>query len=95
MLLQKVIIIHSLIYNCRLGKLRTALSFLEKALDIETSLIYHSSKADTHLNICAVLSQLNRHDLALHHAQSAIMIVQSNLLKAFLPKREKLSESEE
>lgn len=32
---------------------------------------------------------MNRHDLALHHAQSAIIIVQSNLLKAFLPQRAK------
>jgi len=29
---------------------------------------YHSSKADTHLNICAVLSEMNRHDIAMHHA---------------------------
>jgi hypothetical protein len=51
-----------------MGKLRTALQYLEKALDIEQTLPYHSSKADTHLNICAVLSQLGRHDLAYHHA---------------------------
>jgi len=31
--------------------------------------------ADTHLNTCAVLSQLDRHDLALLHAHEAIMIV--------------------
>ena len=40
------------------------------------------------MNICAVLSQLGRHDLAFHHAQNAIIIVQANLLKAFLPKRD-------
>jgi hypothetical protein len=40
----------------RLGKLRIALQYLEKALDIEQSLPTNSSKADTHLNICAVLS---------------------------------------
>ena len=28
----------------------------------------NSFKADTHLNICAVLSGMGRHDLAMHHA---------------------------
>ena len=46
-----------------------------------------SFKADTHLNTCAVLSQMGRHDLAMNHAQNAIMIVQSSLLMVFLPER--------
>lgn len=70
------------------------MQYLERTLDIEQTLPSNSSKADTHLNICAVLSQLGRHDLAYHHAQNAIIIVQANLLKAFLPKREKLIETE-
>lgn len=74
--------------------MRIALQYLERTLDIEQTLPSNSSKADTHLNICAVLSQLGRHDLAYHHAQNAIIIVQANLLKAFLPKREKLIETE-
>jgi tetratricopeptide (TPR) repeat protein len=78
----------------RLGKLRIALQYLERALDLEQSLPSNSSKADTHLNICAVLSQLGRHDLAYHHAQNAIIIVQSTLLKAFLPKRSERTSSE-
>lgn len=44
-----------------------------------------SFKADTHLNLCAVLSIMGRHDLAMHHAQSAIMIVQSSLLMELMP----------
>jgi len=44
-----------------------------------------SFKADTHLNTCAVLSLMGRHDLAMHHAQSAIMIVQSSLLMELMP----------
>ncbi|CDW79018.1 UNKNOWN [Stylonychia lemnae] len=84
----------SMTYNNIACKLRSALTYLEKSLEIEQTLPYHSSKADTHLNICAVLSQMNKHDIALHHAQCAIMIVQSNLLKAFLPKREKMVETD-
>lgn len=30
---------------------------------------------------------MGRHDLAMHHAQSAIMIVQASLLMVFLPER--------
>eukprot|EP00347_Sterkiella_histriomuscorum_P006593 403352176 len=75
-------------YYRKQGKLRSALQYLEKALEIEQTLPYHSSKADTHLNICAVLSQMHKHDIAMHHAQSAIIIAQSNLLRAFLPNRE-------
>ena len=44
-------------------------------------------KADTHINTCAVLSTLGRHDVALNHAYSAIMIIQASLLMAFLPDR--------
>jgi len=44
-----------------------------------------SFKADTRLNTCAVLSSMGRHDLAMHHAQCAIMIVQSSLLMELMP----------
>jgi len=39
--------------------------------------------------MCAVLSQLGRHDAAMEHARRAIMIVQSTLLMHFLPNKEK------
>lgn len=35
--------------------------------------------ADTHLNICAVLSQIGRHQGALEHAQSALILLQEEL----------------
>jgi tetratricopeptide (TPR) repeat protein len=35
--------------------------------------------ADTHLNACAVLSQLGRHQAALEHAQSALILLQEEL----------------
>lgn len=60
----------------RTNKLRTALGFLEKALEIEykclnfpmTSVdesLVQSNPCDIHLNICAILSQMDKHDLAL------------------------------
>mmetsp|Transcript_1237 Transcript_1237/g.1905 ORF Transcript_1237/g.1905 Transcript_1237/m.1905 type:complete len:207 (+) Transcript_1237:309-929(+) len=66
-------------------QLRTALTFLEKALAIEQKQPMSASKADTHLNMCAVLSQLSRHDHAMAHAYQAIIIVQSTLLMNHLP----------
>ena len=35
--------------------------------------------ADTHLNACAVLSQLGRHSAALEHAQGALILLQEEL----------------
>ena len=48
-------------YYRRTGKLRTALSYLIQALELELKLEDPKTLADTHLNLCAVLSQLNRH----------------------------------
>lgn len=62
-------------YYRRIGKLRTALNFLQKALAIESRLLRPEIQADTHLNICAVLSQLNKHELALNHAMSAVILL--------------------
>lgn len=59
-------------YYRRMGKFRTAVTFLERALAIEE----HTRNADaaqTHLNLCATLSQLQRHVDALYHAQSALI----------------------
>jgi hypothetical protein len=36
--------------------------------------------ADTHINACAVLSQLGRHQTALEHAQQALILLQEELL---------------
>ena len=64
----------SCIYKRR-GLMKTALGFAEKALKLETS----SSKADnpacTHLNLCAILSRLDRHRHALEHCQCALTLL--------------------
>lgn len=55
-------------YYKQISQPRSALIYLEKALDIENTMDELSFKADTHLNTCAVLSLMGRHDLAKDHA---------------------------
>ncbi len=45
---------------CRKNKVHSALKFLEKALAVESGLGGVQTMSDTHLNLCAVLSQLGR-----------------------------------
>jgi tetratricopeptide (TPR) repeat protein len=59
-------------YYRRVGKLRSAATLLERALEIEEYTMPNAA-AQTHLNLCATLSQLNRHADALYHAQSAMI----------------------
>jgi len=72
-------------YYKKLGLTRSALIKLEEALELEGDIEDAAFKADTHLNICAVLSQMGRHELAMNHAQSSIITVQARLLMTFLP----------
>jgi hypothetical protein len=58
-----------------MGHMRAALTYLQQALEIESGMTDSSEKAETHLNTCEVLSQLNKHDLAMQHAYQAIVIV--------------------
>ena len=48
-------------YYRRINKFRLALTYLQNALALELKLDQSMTIADTHLNLCAVLSQLNRH----------------------------------
>lgn len=59
-------------YYRHTGKLRSAVTLLERSLEIE-EYACPSAAAQTHLNLCATLSQLQRHADALHHAQSAMI----------------------
>lgn len=73
-------------YYRRVGKLRTALKYAQKALKIERKLKQSNSTleyypADTYLNACAILSQLGDHRSALEHAQLALLSLQEELLK--------------
>lgn len=51
---------HVSILCIRLGKLHTAIQYLEKALKIESANPQCHNPAGTHLNICAILSELDR-----------------------------------
>lgn len=68
-------------YYRKHGKLRMALQYIQRALKIESKLMEVENGADTYLNACAVLSQLGRHQAALEHAQSALILLQEELFK--------------
>ena len=45
---------------------------------VEQALVI-SNPCEIHLNICAILSQMDKHDLALHHAMKALILIQDEL----------------
>ena len=78
----------------RTKKLRSALTYLEKALEIEYNYLHFSNNAveeclqvsnpcDIHLNICAILSQMGKHELALQHSMKALILIQDELVSKF------------
>lgn len=80
----------------RTKKLRSALSYLEKALEIEYNYLHFSeftvddclqisNPCDIHLNICAILSQMGKHELALQHAMKALILIQDELISKMTP----------
>lgn len=62
-------------YYRKRGKLRTALNFARKALGIEAKLSENVKSADTHLNMCTILSELKRHEKAIVHARIALKLL--------------------
>ena len=81
-------------YAClfrKTNKLRNALNYLEQALDLEYTCLNSSpdpvdetlkvsNPCEIHLNICAILSQMDKHELALHHAMKALILIQDELV---------------
>ena len=68
------------------NKLRNALQYLEAALVLEYTTLNRSegsvvenlmisNTCEIHLNICAILSQLGKHENALHHAMKALILI--------------------
>ena len=39
-----------------------------------------SNPCEIHLNICAILSQMDKHELALHHSMKALILIQDELV---------------
>ena len=63
-------------YYKKVGKLHGALSYLRRALQMEADLgTDEVTLAGTHLNICAILSKLEKHDKAVQHALSALELI--------------------
>lgn len=61
-----------------LSKLHTALQYLRKAQQIEErSHVPCQNPAGTHLNLCALLSQMGKHSEALLHSQKALQLLQN------------------
>merc|ERR1719482_2569539 len=63
-------------YYKKVGKLHGALSYLRRALTMEVEL--HTDEvtlAGTHLNICAILSKLEKHDKAVQHALASLELM--------------------
>ncbi|POM58517.1 Hypothetical protein PHPALM_36820 [Phytophthora palmivora] len=67
-------------YYRRLGKLHSAMASLKRALELEKRLENVRNAADTQLNMCAVLSQLGKHQEALEHAQEALITLQEGFI---------------
>lgn len=63
-------------YYRKTGKLRTALMYLQSALELEWKSKKEDTLADTYLNLCAVLSQLGRHSEALENVLYSITLLQ-------------------
>mmetsp|Transcript_68983 Transcript_68983/g.177796 ORF Transcript_68983/g.177796 Transcript_68983/m.177796 type:complete len:969 (-) Transcript_68983:236-3142(-) len=70
-------------YYKKVGKLHAALSYLRKALKIEVTLQTDDvTIAGTHLNICAILSKLDKHDKAVQHALCALELISNRVASA-------------
>jgi len=59
----------------QMSKPHTAHKYLERALEIEATTPECDNPAGTHLNLCAILSQLGRHAEALEHAECALELL--------------------
>ncbi|CAE8649377.1 unnamed protein product, partial [Polarella glacialis] len=67
-------------YYKKVGKHHGALSYLRKALQMEIELNADEvTLAGTHLNICAILSKLDKHGKAVQHALAALELVNNRV----------------
>jgi hypothetical protein len=53
-----------------------------------------SNPCDIHLNICAILSQMGKHELALQHAMKALILIQDELINKLDYMGSSMSESQ-
>lgn len=70
-------------YYKKVGKFHGALSYLRRALRLEVELNTPPvTVAGTHLNVCAILSKLEKHDKAVQHALSALELIEHRLSRS-------------
>eukprot|EP00929_Paragymnodinium_shiwhaense_P055450 TRINITY_DN27779_c0_g1_i1.p1 TRINITY_DN27779_c0_g1~~TRINITY_DN27779_c0_g1_i1.p1 ORF type:complete len:844 (+),score=202.32 TRINITY_DN27779_c0_g1_i1:160-2691(+) len=70
-------------YYKKVGKLHGALSYLRRALRMEVELDTDEvTLSGTHLNICAILSKLDKHDKAVQHAHCALDLIKKRVHSA-------------
>jgi tetratricopeptide (TPR) repeat protein len=70
-------------YYQKTGKLHGALSYLRRALKMEVDLDTDEvTLAGTHLNICKILSKLEKHDKAVQHAMCALELIKRRVENA-------------
>mmetsp|Transcript_19085 Transcript_19085/g.48832 ORF Transcript_19085/g.48832 Transcript_19085/m.48832 type:complete len:298 (+) Transcript_19085:83-976(+) len=62
-------------YYKKKNMLKSALTHAEAALEIEMASLTADTPSATHLNLCAILSQMGRHKHALEHARSALELL--------------------
>lgn len=69
-------------YYKRTNNLPIALNFLKKALEVQSQPpVDLNNLAGTHLNICAILSNMNEHSKALAHSLKALNLLKSRSLE--------------
>ncbi|CAK94019.1 unnamed protein product (macronuclear) [Paramecium tetraurelia] len=71
-------------YYRKIGKTRTALSYLQQALAIELKNDKSAQLPELYLNLCAVFSSLERHEEATQNIYLSIIMLQHELLLQFL-----------
>ena len=68
-------------YYRRQNKLRTALKYLEKALQLNTAASDSVNRASTHLNLCAVQSEMGKHHEACYHSKRALRLLRNRAFR--------------
>jgi tetratricopeptide (TPR) repeat protein len=63
-------------YYRKTNKINLALKYLKNALNLEQDI------PNTHLNLCAVYSQIGKHEKALAHAMNSVIILQETVMNS-------------
>ena len=66
----------------KINKIKLALKYLRSAMALEQDI------PNTHLNLCAVYSQTDKHDQALSHAMQSVIILQENIMDCIETQKE-------